>query len=138
MSTSFRIDRERGVVYARTVDETSSSDILRNLRALVHHPDYSEGMRLLFDMRDVRPSLVRSDVVRIGQFVRDHRDDIGSLKLAVVVPKDPSFGMAQEQKVELYGTFIDMEVFRDVAEARRWLGLPEEDQPPVDPDVVAH
>ena len=137
MSTSFRIDIERRVVYARTLGETSSEDIVEALAAMQAHPDYRPGMRLLLDMREVKPSLFRSDVVRIAEFVRGHREAIGALKMAVVVPKDTSFGMAQEQKAELYGSLVNMEAFRGLPEALEWLGLSTEEGLLPDVDAVA-
>ena len=137
MPTSFRIDIARAIVFAETRGETSSHDILQNLASLLDHPSYSPGMRLLLDMRDVVPSLLRSDVLTIARFVREHAEKIGTLKMAVVVPRDASFGMAQEQKVEVEDSPIDMEVFRGLGEAREWLGLLRDEAPKLDSDAAA-
>ena len=126
MPTGFRIDVEHGIVFAKTCGETSSEELLQSLSELLEHPDYVPNMRLLLDMQEVLPSLSRSDVLKIGDFVRRRGADIGALRLAVVVPKDASFGMAQEQKVELDGSTVEMEVFRGESDARGWLGLSPE------------
>ena len=137
MATSFRIDGERGIVFAQTRGETSFRELMHSFASLLDHPSYRPGMRLLLDMRDVVPSLVRSDVLRIAAFVNEHAERIGTLKMAVVVPRDASFGMAQEQKVELEDSPIDLEVFRGEAEARDWLGLLPDDSGAPHSDAVA-
>ena len=137
MSTDFQVDGKQGVILARTSGETSSDELLENLAALLAHPEYGPAMRLLLDMRRVTPSLLRGDVLRIAGFIRDHRGEIGALRVAVVVPGEASFGMAQEQKVELDESPVDMEVFRSMREAREWLGLPRDGVPTTDADAVA-
>jgi hypothetical protein len=123
MPTSFHVDAGSKVVFAVTRGETSSEEITGSLASLIDHPGYSPGMRVLLDMSDVVPSLHRPDIMEIARFVEENKGRIGDLKMAVVAPKDASFGMAQEQKVELEGSRIDMEVFRSVSEAREWLEL---------------
>lgn len=127
VSTNFRVDAARAVVFAETRGMTSFRELMDSFACLLDHPSYRSGMRLLLDMSDVTPSLVRPDIIRIAAFVNEHAAKIGALKMAVVVPKDASFGMAQEQKVELEGSPIELEVFRAVGEARQWLGLPPDD-----------
>ncbi len=127
MTTGFRIDAARGVVYAETGGRTSSDDIVDALVSLLDHPRYRSGMRVLLDMSKVIPSLHRPDVLEIAGFVKTHAERIGSLQLAVVVPQDSSFGMAQEQKAALHGTAVQMEVFRGIDEAREWLKLESDD-----------
>jgi len=127
MTTGFRLDPKRGIVYAETSGRTSSHDILDAVVSVLDHPSYRSGMRVLLDMRKVIPSLRRSDVLEIAGFVKAHGEKIGSIQLAVVVAQVASFGMAQEQKVALDGSPVVMEVFRDITEAREWLGLDDED-----------
>jgi hypothetical protein len=115
------------VVYAETRGQTSSMDIISSLASLLDHPSYSSGMRVLLDMRGVAPSLHRPDILTIATYVRDHAARIGALEMAVVVPLDSSFGMAQEQKAALEGSSVHLEVFRDISDAREWLGLLRED-----------
>jgi hypothetical protein len=138
MPTSFHIDSEHGVAYARTLGKTSSGELLESFVALLRHPDYSPGMRLLLDMREVTPSLFQRDILRIGQHIRSHWDEIGTLKMAVVVPKASSFGMARELEAGVDGSSVEMGVFRGVREAREWLGLAGEGVPSTDGgDAVA-
>ncbi len=122
MPTNFHIDREHGVAYARTLGSTTSGELLESFVALLKHPDYSSGMKLLLDMREVVPSLFQRDILRIGQHFRSHRDEIGALKMAVVVPKTSSFGMARELEAGVDGSSVEMGVFRGVGESHSCIG----------------
>ena len=126
MPTSFHIDSEHGVAYARTSGVTSSGELLESLASLLTHADYSRGMKLLLGMQEVTPSLLRRDVQEIAQYIRSHRDEIGTLKMAVVVPRASSFGMARELEAGLDGSCVEMGVFWGETEAREWLGLASE------------
>ncbi len=138
MPTSFRIDREHGVAYAETRGETSSGELLESLAALLSHPDYSPGMSLLVDMHEVMPSLLQGDILRIAEFIQSHRDELRAMKMAVVVPKASSLGVAQELEAQIAESTVDAGVFCGVPEAREWLGLASDGAPSMDDaDAVA-
>lgn len=124
MPTIFRMDRTHRLVHAVTRGPTSSTDIVTSLASLLDHPSYSPGLRVLLDMREVVPSLRRPDVLNIARYVKERGEKLRDLKLAVVVATESSFGMAQEQRVALAGSPMEMEVFREMGAAREWLGIP--------------
>jgi len=126
MPTIFRMDRERGFVRAVTRGATSSDDMITNIASLVDHPSFTPGLRVLLDMREVVPSLHRPDVLDIATYVKSQGEKLRDLRLAVVVTRDSSFGMAHEQKAALAGSLMEMEVFRDVGAALEWLGVSED------------
>jgi hypothetical protein len=129
MPTSFRIDREHGVAYAETLGETSSGELLESLVALLSHPDYSPGMRLLLDMQEVMPSLLQGDILRIAEYIKSHRDELRAMKMAIVVPKASSLSVAQELEAQIAESTVDAGVFCGMPEAREWLGLASDGAP---------
>ena len=77
-------------------------------------------------MREVVPSLHRSDVLRIAEYVKAHKEKLIGVKVALVATTASTFGMAQEQKAALSGSPVEMEVFWEMDAASEWLGLAPE------------
>lgn len=90
---------------------------------MLQHPDFRAGMKALTDMREVTPTALRRDVLRVVRFVREHQEEIGDLRIAVVVPANAEYGLMREPSTELTASPLDIEVFRDIGETRRWLDL---------------
>ncbi len=78
-------------------------------------------MKTLTDMREVVHSATPEDVKRIAGFVLEQMSTIGSLKAAVVVSTDVSFGMTQILRALVDRGSTDIRVFRDMEEAISWL-----------------
>lgn len=126
MPTSFRIDKDAGVVYRTITGETSTDDLIESYTSMLEHPDFRPGMTALTDMRENRSSAYRRDVLRIADFARAHHDKIGHLRIAVVVSSSASYGTMRELKAELEESPIEIGLFRDLSAAEEWLGIPIE------------
>ena len=123
MSTSFRIDKDAGVVYRTISGEVSIEELVASYTEVFAHPDYHPGMKALTDMSGVTPSAFRRDVLRLAEFARSRASDIGPLQIAVVVSSDTSYGMVRELEATLAQLPINIALFRDLAAAEKWLGL---------------
>jgi hypothetical protein len=121
---SFRVDKEAGIVYRTISGEVTTDELLRSYAAVLRHPDFRPGMKALTDMRGIKPKAFRSDVLRVAEFISKHEDEIGDLRIAVVVSADASYGIVRELEAELERTPVEIGLFRDMAEAEEWLGLP--------------
>ena len=122
MPTEFRVDVDAGIVYRTITGEITIDELLASYRSMLAHPDFRPGLRALTDLREVKPSAVRRDVLRLAEFVQEHGEEIGALRVAVVVSTDASFGMVRELEVELAASPVEIGLFRDPAEALAWLG----------------
>lgn len=121
---SFRVDKDAGIVYRTMSGEVTTDELLESYAATLKHPDFRPGMKALTDMRELKPKAFRSDVLRVAEFVLKHRDQIGDLRIAVVVSADASYGLMRELEAELERSPVQIGLFRDMAEAEEWLGLP--------------
>ena len=122
MPISHQIDKALGVVFSTAEGVLTAQDILthrqRIYEDLVFDPSYDE----LIDLRDVIEFPVSStEMQKIAELPLFNEKS----RRAIVAEKDINFGMAR-----MYEMLHDLEpdlikVFRDLAEARRWLGLDE-------------
>ncbi len=126
MPTSFRIDKNAGIVYRTITGEMTTEELIESYTSMLEHPDFRPGMSALTDMREKRASAYRRDVLLIAEFVRAHHDRIGHLRLAVVVSSSASYGMMRELKAELEESPVEIGIFRDLPAAEEWLGIPVE------------
>ena len=123
MPTSYRIDKDAGVVYRTMSGVVTTDELLESYVTMLGHPDFRSGMKALTDMRELKPTAFRADVIRVAEFVRKHQDKIGDLRMAIVVSTDASYGMVRELEAELEGAPVELSLFRDIGEAEEWLGV---------------
>ena len=100
-----------------------TADVRAAFLAALAEPDRPEVAGLLFDVRGSQ-SLARrtADQVRtMAQFIASHADRFGR-RLALVADNDVAFGLMRLASVGVEQHGVEASVFRDVAEAERWLG----------------
>ena len=120
MPASYRIDKSLGLVFTTAQGVLTGQDILTHRQRLREDPDFDPGYNQLIDLRDVFEFPVSgAEMPRIV----DHHLFNEKSRRAIVAEKDIYFGMAR--MYEMYGEAdpSQIRVFRDMAEARRWLGL---------------
>jgi hypothetical protein len=81
--------------------------------------------RVLYDARRRRGSLTVPELAQVADAIAEYSAQFGSRgRMAIVVPEVGGYGMAQ--MYTLVGSRLDgeNEVFRNVAEAERWLDEP--------------
>jgi hypothetical protein len=121
MPADFRIEREHRLVRSRAWGILTDAQTRAHYEDIAHDPAFERGFSLLCDLRAVThieagPHTLR-DLARFSTFARGtHR--------AFVVIQDEHFGLARmfQAFCELEGAHVG--VFRSLAEAHEWLGLP--------------
>ncbi|NIM49054.1 MAG: hypothetical protein GTO22_07315 [Gemmatimonadales bacterium] len=128
MPISYLIDTERGLVLTTASGVLTDDDLLEHKRILAADPDFAPGMRQLSDVRGVERLAVTPEGVRqMVTLDRDQADQLGDYKLAIVTTADVVFGTARMYQSLTDEDLEHVQVFRDMAEARVWLGLPSDD-----------
>lgn len=125
MPISYRIDRERRVVFVRGEGEVTIEDLKGYSAGVVNDPAYEAGMDELVDFRGAAGAekLTTEQILEVRALNRELSDAVGASKLAFVVDSDLAFGLARIFMAYSEDSKITHEVFRDLAEARAWLGL---------------
>lgn len=111
------------VVYAGRV---SAEELASLSEALLRDPAYQHVTRQLADLRQCEGIEVPTEELRdLARHVSvtDQREGV---RLAVVATRDVMFGMARLYTAHREPSTMEIRVFRDMREARAWLGLPDE------------
>jgi len=128
MPIRYRIDRERGVVFVAGEGAVDFADLEAYCRGVVEDPDYRPGLHELADFRKVDDwSVPTEDLHKLRDVNQDVADKVGSSRLAYVMPNDFGFGIGRMFMAISGESKVEHRVFRDMAEARAWLGLPSEE-----------
>lgn len=122
MTWTCEIDADRRVVVVTVEGDLGDEDLVALYRELKSSPQLRPDFGLLVDLRAAKGRLVTAEGVRklAGRaLVLDPESP-----RAVVVPSDFGYGMAR-----MYSLWRNerggVEIFRDIADARRWIGLDE-------------
>jgi len=128
MPVVVRIDKQQGLVFRKATGTISVEELLASFLSVLQHPDYRSGMSSLNDLREVTVSSYSPQVKKIAEFLKNHSEQTGAARAALVVSSDAMFGMGRALQGFASRSPMEIEIFRDMGEARKWLGLePEED-----------
>ena len=119
MPAAYRIDPERRVVLWDLSGPLTDDELLTNWRELRDDPEYDPAHRILIDARAITSlgvtSAAVSEMARLSP-------DVGGAKRAIVVSSNAVFGLARAYQILRDDAPEEVQVFRDVGEARDWLG----------------
>lgn len=125
MNVEYQIDQSQGVVLTRchgTLTEADMRDISHRLRS---DPAFHADQRQLIDLTEVAGMTATFEAIRNFAQNQDGDPFSGHSRRAVVAPRDFTYGLARMyealREIKEQGQF---RVFRTMAEACHWLGLP--------------
>jgi hypothetical protein len=126
MPITYRIDRQRGIVWTHVTGVLTDAVLLAHKRRLVNDPDFQPGMRELSDVRAIE----RLEVTPkgISRFVAQDKTDashLGDHRLAIVASENVVYGMARIYQALSDDSPSNVMVFRNPAEAKTWLEIDE-------------
>jgi hypothetical protein len=122
MSITFRIDKASGTILTTIEGQPSVDELVDGLKSIMSHPDFGPGLNGIADLRKSEMKTFSADVQKIADLLIEYRGKIGQSKTAVVVSKDVTFGMARVFQVFAEQAPVEIEIFRSMEEALRWLG----------------
>ena len=129
MPITVRVDTAAGVRYTAMSGDITGEQIVETFRPAIEARAPETGMNGLVDMRDVRTLDVSSGAVwELTRMLRAAEPPGIRRRVAIVASSDFVFGMARmfESLASSGGAATEYQVFRDIAEARGWLGLEAE------------
>jgi hypothetical protein len=109
-----------------TADGTVTDEEVRDFaRRAVQSPEFPPGGRELIDLRGIERLAVSTDVLReMAQAFRAADTPQSETRIAIVASTDVAYGLSRMYQAFRDDSAVELEVFRDLAEARTWLGLP--------------
>jgi hypothetical protein len=123
MPVTISIDKQWGIVNTTIEGRVSTDELIEKLTGFLNRPDFTQGLNGLADLRYSDMDTKAIDVERVAKLMVDYREKIGPSKTAVVVSRKVIFGMTRMFQAFSEQSSIEVEIFEDIDEARRWLGI---------------
>jgi hypothetical protein len=117
------IDTRNDLILRTLSGAVEAGELLEALEATLHHPDYHPGMKSLNDLRESTHSARVEDIQQVAGLILKHVDRLEGGRAAIVVSSAVSYGMGRMLQAYADDAPLEIAVFFDMAEARRWLGL---------------
>ena len=122
MPASYRIDKSLGLVFTKGEGVLTGQDILTHELRLREDPDFDPSYNQLIDLREVIEFAASAAEMRTISTYHIFNE---KSRRAIVAEKDANFAMARMYEMFREAEPDRIKVFREMAEARRWLGLDE-------------
>lgn len=124
MPVKYVINHSEGVVYTTAYGKLTDEDLVDFKLALQNDPEFIPGMKELSDLRSVEQFEVTSIGVR--KFVLMDKINAEKSKehiLAIIAPEDSVYGTARMYQMMTEENNPNINIFRNIDEARKWLGI---------------
>jgi len=128
MPISRIMDKALGLSVVKGSGMLTDEDFIKYTAALREDPDGQNIRAELLDLRAADFDLSPSGVRRVVDFDRRILSDYAELKRALVVSTDLQYSLARLYVQLMTPQGVEVEAFRDLDAARKWLGLPAEEQ----------
>ena len=122
MPICYRIDPKQKIVYITAEGILTDDELKKHVDNLLSDADYHPGFNRLSDFRAVSlVDLTGSGMRGLAQG-KGTTNSEGSMR-ALVVSSDLAYGMARMFQILTDDSSARIEVFKEITEARKWLGL---------------
>jgi hypothetical protein len=120
-----RVDRALGVVFATASGSLGDEELLDFAQKTANDPEFRSGVHELIDLRAADVSQITSRGLRRAAEIFAAFDSGPShARIAFVAPADVVFGLSRMYQAFRSDSPAEIGVFRELHEARAWLGLP--------------
>ena len=121
MPMRYRINVIRGIVFTTADGILTDADLREHQIGLKNDSDFQPGLNQLVDLQGVTSFELTGDGLRTVASTDLWRQDS---RRAIVALTDVSYGMSRMfQMLTDHDSGAELKVFKDMAEARKWLGL---------------
>lgn len=129
MPITITVNVAERVRYSILSGDIGDRELVAAYRAAFASPDFDPSLNGLVDLRDARTlNVTSSGIWELAQILRPGDQTAHARRVALVASSDFQFGMARMVSTLLTtgGLTTEYQAFREMAEARAWLGLPPE------------
>jgi len=127
MGIDYQIDAGRSLIHTRCVGEVTPAEVTAHFRTLAADPGVGGALDVLLDFRDLTTFPSSDQVQSIAYEIRNLLPKITWRHCAVVAPRDVTFGIGRMFEMLSEQYFRATMVFRQLAEAERWLASRDRD-----------
>jgi hypothetical protein len=125
MPVSYEIFKEMKLIVSHQTGHTDDDEIMRVYKAMYADPDFDPSYDKLIDLREADSRGRDPDVLEImAHFADEKYSEIQTKpKVAIIAPKDLTFGFGRMYDGMSAKTGEDLQVFRTAADACNWLEI---------------
>lgn len=118
-------DHDHALLIIRMVGEIADEDLIAYAREVIADSSIRPEADDYVDLSRVTAMTVTGEGVRrFGEMLREGGRAGNPGRMAIFAPSDMAFGMARMFELSRGEGPIEVRVFRDEQQARRWIGLP--------------
>ena len=128
MPISYRIDESLGLLIVKGIGSITDDDVAGHKDALVGDPNLRFVQRELSDFTEATFAISSKRIPAVARLHQEVFAGVSCIKRAVLVSSDLQYGLVRMYAQCLAPSGHEVAPFREVAEARKWLGLPESDE----------
>lgn len=121
-----RVDPVRGIVRVEVRGTPDLAEEKGIYQRFLRDPDYRPGMPILVDDRGREGMVDPAEVRSLAAAVSDSQVALRGTRCALLVGSDVQYGMSRVWAARAESSGMIVEVFRDEAEALRWLRAGDE------------
>jgi hypothetical protein len=124
MTFRYKIFKDLKFIYAKAEGTLTADDLDNHLDQLVKDPDYIPPMLKLVDQRNVKAyGLTNKQAEQFAMKKASLDNRFRNEKCAILVASDLGFGVARIHQAFLDESAIQIEVFRSLGNAKKWLDV---------------
>lgn len=121
MPLAFAIEATAGIVTLTYTGDPSFDEWASTMDEVLQDPAFRPGYGLLLDRTQLTRAPDAEYIQRVVQYMRTHAPQLGGGRVANLVSSDVAYGMARMAQTLLDRSSGTGQVFRDRAEALKWL-----------------
>ena len=124
MPYTITFDQDNNCLFFEASDTFTGADIINSTLEIVEHPNFTEGLNLLADLRPIKQlDVSAADIRRLIELYRKLHGRLGYGQYALVTNSQVIYGMSRMYQIMAERMPFVVEVFREKEVALRWLGL---------------
>ncbi len=124
MSLTYRVDVPSGLIVTCGTGSVTDEDVVAKERSLHSDPAARSCRFELLDLREVERFSVSGETMRrLAEMHAETAEGLRKSRVAVIALSDATFGMWRMYQALVEGSGLDVKVFRELGEARAWLGV---------------
>lgn len=121
MPLTYRIDSDAGIVFVRGEGAITQAERIEAMGAWTSDPSYAKTSCTLCDFSATTSTQTLSELREVVSLINGYIAKAGARRIAVVAPRDTSFGAARQFQALLSSETAHVQVFRDANAALAWL-----------------
>lgn len=130
MPVSYHIHVGRELIVLCHIGTVTDEQLLASLQGVFEDPRFNPNFTKIFDLSQTDSEARTNDgILRGAELLKKVHEHSEPSKMAIIAPKDLSYGLSRVLEGMLFGSTIESKVFRTTEEARTWLDLSADELP---------